>query len=81
LKEIDTKQRTHFFNHLTKKKYSMVSKCLALDASLSKLPKNMFGCPLKLILGFLSFLEFFAMNKTIHTQLSMNVKTHHYHMN
>jgi hypothetical protein len=28
-----TRQRIHFFNHLMKKKCSMGSKCLALDAS------------------------------------------------
>jgi hypothetical protein len=62
----------------------MDSKCLALGASRSKLPKIIFGCPLKLILGFFEFFEFFAflaMNENIHTQLCMNVKTHHYHMN
>jgi hypothetical protein len=40
------------------------------------LPKNMFGCPLKLILGFFAFLVI-----NIYTQLCMNVKTHHCHMN
>jgi hypothetical protein len=33
----------------------MVSKCLTSGAGPSKLPKNMFGCPLKLILGFFEF--------------------------
>jgi hypothetical protein len=33
LKERATRQRTHCFNHLTKKLYSMGSKCLALNAS------------------------------------------------
>jgi hypothetical protein len=42
------------------------------------LPKNIFGCPLKLILGFFAFL---AINKNIHIQLCMNMKTHHCHMN
>jgi len=41
-------------------------------------PKNMFGCPLKLILGFFSFL---VINQNIHAQLCMNVKTHRHHMN
>jgi hypothetical protein len=38
------------------------------------LSKNMFGCPLKFILGFSMFL---ALNQNIHTQLYMNVKNHH----
>jgi hypothetical protein len=38
----------------------MVSKCLALDVSLSKLQKNMFDCPLKLILGFFEFFGIFC---------------------
>jgi hypothetical protein len=33
LKERGARQRTHFLNHLIKKLCSMVSKCLALDAS------------------------------------------------
>jgi hypothetical protein len=37
-------------------------------------PKNMFGCLLKLILGFFVFL---AINKNIDT----HVKNHHCHMN
>jgi hypothetical protein len=41
------------------------------------LPKNMFGCPLKLILGFLGSSTFLALNQNIHTQLCMNVKNHH----
>jgi hypothetical protein len=41
------------------------------------LPKNMFSCPFKLILGFFVFL---AINQNICTQLCMNMKTHHYHM-
>jgi len=36
--------------------------------------KNMFGCPLKLILGIFAFM---ALNKNIHTQLCMIVKNHH----
>jgi hypothetical protein len=40
------------------------------------LPKNMFGCTLKLIFGFFRFLTI-----NIHTQLCMNVKTHHRNMN
>jgi hypothetical protein len=42
------------------------------------LPKNMFGCPLKLILGFFTIL---VINQNIHTQLCVNVKTHYCHMN
>ncbi len=42
------------------------------------LPKNMFGYPLKLILGFNVFL---VINQNIHTQLYMNVETHQGHMN
>jgi len=33
LKERATRQMTHFLNHVIKKLCSMVSKCLALDAS------------------------------------------------
>ncbi len=39
------------------------------------LPKNMFGCPLKFILGIFVIL---AINKNIHAQLCMNVKTYHH---
>ncbi len=55
LKERVTRERTHFFNHLIKKVCSMGSKCLVLGVGHMCriiLPKNMFGCPLKLILGF-----------------------------
>jgi hypothetical protein len=45
------------------------------------LQKNMFSCPLKLILEFLGFFAFLTINQNIHTQLCMNVKTHHRHMN
>jgi hypothetical protein len=38
--------------------------------------KNMFGCPLKFILGFFVFL---VINQNNHTQLCMNLKTHHHH--
>ncbi len=41
------------------------------------LPKNMFGCPLKLILGLSRIFSFLALNQNIHTQLYMNVKNHH----
>jgi len=43
------------------------------------LPKNMYGCPLKLLLGFLKNM-FVAINENIHAQLGMNVKIHHHHM-
>jgi hypothetical protein len=63
----------------------MSSKCLALGVGHVQeiiMLKNMFGSPLKLILGFfLGFFAFLAINKNILTQLCMNVKTHHYHMN
>jgi len=53
---------THFFNHLTKKLCSMSSKCLALGVGHVQeiiMLKNMFGSPLKLILGFFwDFLRF-----------------------
>jgi hypothetical protein len=42
------------------------------------MPKNMFGYPLKLILGFFAFL---ALNYNIHKQLYMIVKNHHERMN
>ncbi len=42
------------------------------------LPRNMFGCPLKLILGIFVFM---AINTNIHAQLCTNVKTNHHHMN
>jgi hypothetical protein len=40
--------------------------------------KDMFSCPLKLILGFFAFL---AINQNIDTQLCMYVKNHQSHMN
>jgi hypothetical protein len=45
------------------------------------LPKNMFSCPLKLILGISKNFAFLAINQNIHIQLCMNVKTHHHHIN
>ncbi len=42
------------------------------------LPKNMFSCLLKLILGFPIF---FVINQNIDTQLCMYVKNHHHHVN
>ncbi len=81
LKERATRQRIHFFNHLTKKLCSMGSKCLGFrhKSYVEKiiLPK-MFGGPLKPILGFSMFL---IVNQNINTQLCVNVKTHHRHMN
>jgi hypothetical protein len=60
----------------------MGSKCLGFrhKSYVEKiiLPKNMFGCPLKLNLGFSMFL---TINQNINTQLCVNVKIHHYHMN
>jgi hypothetical protein len=82
LKERATRQRIHFFNHLTKILCSMDSKCLRFrhKSYVEKIiiPKNMFGCPLKLILRFFMFL---TINQNINTQLCVNVKTHHHHMN
>ncbi len=43
------------------------------------MPKDIFGCQLKFILGFLAFR--LALNKNIHTQLCMIVKNHHEQMN
>jgi hypothetical protein len=60
----------------------MGSKCLGFrhKSYVEKiiLPKNMFGCPLKLIWGFSMFL---TINQNINTQLYVNVKTHHRDMN
>jgi hypothetical protein len=42
------------------------------------LSKKMFGCPLKFIVGFFTFL---AINQSIDTQLCMHVKNHHHHKN
>jgi hypothetical protein len=40
-------------------------------------PKNMFGCSLKLMLGFsLKLFAFLAINQNIYIQLCMNVKIH-----
>jgi hypothetical protein len=53
------KAKDSFFLTIGKKLCSMGSKCLTLGAGHmweKILPKNMFGCPLKLILGFLMFL-------------------------
>ncbi len=38
--------------------------------------KNMFGCSLKLILGFCGNFAFLTLNQNIHTQLCMNVKNY-----
>jgi len=43
--------------------------------------KNMFGSPLKPILGISGNYVFLVINQNIHAQLCMNVKTHHHHMN
>jgi hypothetical protein len=46
------------------------------------LPKNMFGCQLKLInWDFLGFFTLLAVNQNVDSQLCMDVKTHHLHMN
>jgi hypothetical protein len=45
------------------------------------LPKNMFAYPLKLILNFFEIFCISNYNKNIHTQLCINVKTHHHHTN
>jgi hypothetical protein len=60
-----TRQRTHFKNHLIKK-CSMGFKvfnirCRSHVKEIST-PKNMFGCSLKFILGFLEFFTFLALN-------------------
>jgi hypothetical protein len=63
LKEMFAKQSIHFFNHLAKQMCSMGSKCLALGAHVEEiiLPKNMFGCPLKLTLGLYGILCVFLL--------------------
>jgi hypothetical protein len=46
------------------------------------LPKNMFGCRLKLInWDFLGFFTLLVVNQNVDSQLCMDVKTHHLHMN
>jgi hypothetical protein len=66
LKERVTRQRTHFLNHLTKKSCSMGSKYVKCKSHVKEiiLQKNMFGCPLKFILGFFAFL---VINQNTHT--------------
>jgi hypothetical protein len=59
LKERVTRQRTHFLNHLIKKYvqwFKMSSFRCKSHVKEINMQKNMFGCPLKLILGFFGFL-------------------------
>ncbi len=62
------------------KQKTMGSKCLALGsnhmcAQEIILPKTMFGCPLKLILGILGFFTFLVINQNyIQPQLCMHVQ-------
>ncbi len=75
------KAKNSFKNHLTKKLCSMDSKYLTLGAGhcvRNNLAKKHVWCPLKLILGIFTFL---VINQNIHTELCMNVKIHHCHMN
>ncbi len=65
LKERATRQRIHFLNHLIEKLCSMGSNCLPFKCKSHvqeiTLPKNMFGCPLKLILGFFGIFHVFGI--------------------
>jgi len=81
LKERVARQKTHFFNHLTKKKrfngLKMSSFRCRSHVQEIILPKNMFGCPFKLIFRFsLGLFAFLATNQNIYTRLCMNVKIH-----
>jgi len=66
LKERATRQRTHFLNYLIKKimfnGFKMSSFICRSHVKEINMPKNMFGCPLKLILGFFGFFAFMALN-------------------
>jgi len=61
--------KTIMFNGFKMSNFNMWVTCAR-----NNLARTPFGCPLKLILGFLMFL---ALKQNIHTQLCMNVKSHH----
>jgi len=52
-------------------------RCKSHVQEINFFPKTMFGCPLKFIMDFFRFSMFMALNQNIHTQLYMNVKSHH----
>jgi len=81
LKKRDARQRTHFLNHLIKKKCLMGSKCLALDEvthERNKHAKKHIWLPIDTHFEFfLGFSTFLALNQNLNTQLCMIVKNHH----
>jgi hypothetical protein len=81
-----TRQRTHSFNHLIEKLCSMGSKCLILSVWVTCAGNNLAKKTCLVVhwnsfWDFLGFSTFMAINQNIHTQLCMNVKSRHCHMN
>jgi hypothetical protein len=78
-------QKIHFFNYLTKKLCLMGSKCLALGPVTcvrNNLDKKHVWLSIETHFEiFWDFCIFGCKPFNIHTQLCMNVKTHHHHMN
>jgi len=79
------RKRIIFKNHLSKKLCSRGSKCLVWGAChMCKKKSCQKTCLVVHWNSFLNFLRIYvfrAINQNIHTQLCMNVKTHHHHMN
>jgi hypothetical protein len=79
------KEKDIFKNHLTKELCSMGSKCLAWSVGhMCKKKSCQKTCLVVHWNSFLQYLRIFSflvINKNIHTQLCINVKTHHHHMN
>jgi hypothetical protein len=81
LKERATRQKTHFKNHLIKKKmfngFKMSSFRCRSHVHEIILLKNIFGCPLKFILVIFGNFCIYGIKLKYHTKLCMDVKNHH----
>jgi len=79
------KEKDPFFLTIWQKKCSMGSKCLAWGVGhMCKEKSCQKTCLVVHWNSFLEFLKkitFLVVNQNIHTQLHLNVKTHHQHMN
>jgi hypothetical protein len=77
LKEMATRQMTHFLNHLIKKLCSMGSNvCLKIQVTCARnnFSKKHVWLSIETHFGIFAFL---ALYQNVHTQLCMNMKNHH----
>ncbi len=85
LKERSARKRIHFFDHLTKNYVQWVQNVqlqVQITCVKNNLAKKHVWLSIEIHFGiFWGFFAFLSINQNIRTQLCMNVKIHHYHMN